>query len=92
MATALVIGNMVGSAIFTLPGVLAGEAGPASIVALVFTGLGLMLLALVFAGELFSWAKLTRDTVVAGLGFALIAPPSKANAPAERELVGNGKH
>ena len=49
MATALVVGNMVGSGIFTLPAVLAGEAGPASIIALVFTGLGAMLLALVFA-------------------------------------------
>jgi basic amino acid/polyamine antiporter, APA family len=49
MATALVIGNMVGSGIFTLPSVLSGEAGPASIVALVFTGVGAMLLALVFA-------------------------------------------
>src|ERR1043165_5418418 len=49
MATALVMGNRVGSGIFTLPAVLAGEAGPASIVALVFTGLGAMLLALVFA-------------------------------------------
>jgi APA family basic amino acid/polyamine antiporter len=49
MATALVIGNMVGSGIFTLPAALSGEAGPASIVALVFTGVGAMLLALVFA-------------------------------------------
>jgi APA family basic amino acid/polyamine antiporter len=49
MATALVVGNMVGSGIFTLPAVLAGEAGPASIVALAFTGVGAMLLALVFA-------------------------------------------
>jgi APA family basic amino acid/polyamine antiporter len=49
MATALVVGNMVGSGIFTLPAVLAGEAGPASIVALGFTGLGAILLALVFA-------------------------------------------
>ncbi len=49
MATALVIGNMVGSGIFTLPAVLAGEAGPASILSLAFTGLGAMLLALVFA-------------------------------------------
>jgi APA family basic amino acid/polyamine antiporter len=49
MATALVVGNMVGSGIFTLPAVLSGEAGPASIVALVFTGIGAMLLALVFA-------------------------------------------
>src|SRR5688572_33077136 len=49
MATALVIGNMVGSGIFTLPAVLAGEAGPASIVALAFTGVGAVLLALVFA-------------------------------------------
>jgi basic amino acid/polyamine antiporter, APA family len=49
MATALVVGNMVGSGIFTLPAVLGGEAGPASIVALVFTGVGAMLLALVFA-------------------------------------------
>jgi APA family basic amino acid/polyamine antiporter len=40
MATALVVGNMVGSGIFTLPAVLSGEAGPASIVALVFTGIG----------------------------------------------------
>ena len=49
MATALVVGNMVGSGIFTLPAVLAGEAGPASVLALVFTGIGAMLLALVFA-------------------------------------------
>jgi APA family basic amino acid/polyamine antiporter len=49
MATALVVGNMVGSGIFTLPAALSGEAGPASIVALVFTGIGAMLLALVFA-------------------------------------------
>jgi APA family basic amino acid/polyamine antiporter len=49
MATALVIGNMVGSGIFSLPAVLAGEAGPASILALVFTGIGALLLALVFA-------------------------------------------
>src|ERR1051326_1401001 len=49
MATALVVGNMVGSGIFTLPTVLAGEAGPASILSLVFTGIGAMLLALVFA-------------------------------------------
>lgn len=49
MATALVIGNMVGSGIFTLPALLAGEAGPASIVSLAFTGVGAMLLALVFA-------------------------------------------
>ena len=50
MATALVIGNMVGSGIFTLPALLAGEAGPASIVSLAITGLGAILLALVFAG------------------------------------------
>ena len=49
MATALVVGNMVGSGIFTLPAVLAGEAGPASIIALAFTGIGALLLALVFA-------------------------------------------
>jgi len=49
MATALVVGNMVGSGIFTLPAVMAGEAGPASIIALAFTGLGALLLALVFA-------------------------------------------
>jgi basic amino acid/polyamine antiporter, APA family len=49
MATALVVGNMVGSGIFTLPALLAGEAGPASILSLAFTGVGAMLLALVFA-------------------------------------------
>jgi APA family basic amino acid/polyamine antiporter len=40
MATALAVGNMVGSGIFTVPAVLSGEAGSASIVALVFTGIG----------------------------------------------------
>ena len=49
MATALVIGNMVGSGVFLLPSALAGEAGPVSIVALALTGVGAMLLALVFA-------------------------------------------
>jgi len=50
MTTALVVGNMVGSGIFLLPAVLAGEAGPVSIFAMLFTGLGAMLLAGVFAG------------------------------------------
>jgi APA family basic amino acid/polyamine antiporter len=49
MATALVIGNMVGSGIFLLPASLAQTAGPISILAWVFTGLGAMMLALVFA-------------------------------------------
>ena len=49
MATALVVGNMVGSGVFLLPASLAGEAGPVSIVAMVLTGVGAMLLALVFA-------------------------------------------
>ncbi len=49
MATALVIGNMVGSGVFLLPAALAGTAGPVSILAFVLTGIGAMLLALVFA-------------------------------------------
>ena len=49
MATALVIGNMVGSGIFLLPSSLAATAGPVSIVAWVLTGIGAMMLALVFA-------------------------------------------
>ncbi len=49
MAVALVIGNMVGSGIFLLPASLAAAAGPVSIVGWVFTGVGAMLLALVFA-------------------------------------------
>jgi APA family basic amino acid/polyamine antiporter len=49
MATALVIGNMVGSGIFLLPASLASVAGPISIVGWIFTGIGAMLLALVFA-------------------------------------------
>ena len=49
MAVALVIGNMVGSGIFLLPASLAQAAGPVSIVGWVFTGVGAMLLALVFA-------------------------------------------
>ena len=50
MATALVVGNMVGSGVFLLPASLAGEAGPVSIFAMALTGVGAMLLALVFAG------------------------------------------
>jgi APA family basic amino acid/polyamine antiporter len=49
MATALVIGNMVGSGIFLLPASLAAVSGPVSIVGWLFTGVGAMLLALVFA-------------------------------------------
>src|SRR5690242_6367772 len=49
MATALVIGNMIGSGIFLLPASLAGAAGPISILAWVLTGFGALLLALVFA-------------------------------------------
>jgi APA family basic amino acid/polyamine antiporter len=49
MATALVIGNMVGSGIFLLPASLASVAGPVSIIGWIFTGIGAMLLALVFA-------------------------------------------
>jgi APA family basic amino acid/polyamine antiporter len=49
MATALVVGNMVGSGIFLLPASLSSAAGPVSIFGWVFTGVGAMLLALVFA-------------------------------------------
>lgn len=48
MLTALVAGNMIGSGIFLLPASLAGY-GSISIVSWVFTSLGAMLLALVFA-------------------------------------------
>jgi basic amino acid/polyamine antiporter, APA family len=48
-ATALVIGNMVGSGVFLLPASLAATAGPVSIFAWLFTGIGAILLALVFA-------------------------------------------
>jgi APA family basic amino acid/polyamine antiporter len=49
LATALVIGNMIGSGIFLLPASLAGAAGPISILSWVLTGIGALLLALVFA-------------------------------------------
>lgn len=49
MATALVIGNMVGSGVFLLPASLSAAAGPVSIFAWLFTGIGAMALALVFA-------------------------------------------
>ena len=48
MATALVIGNMIGSGIFLLPSALAPYGG-ISIVGWIFTAIGAMLLALVFA-------------------------------------------
>jgi basic amino acid/polyamine antiporter, APA family len=48
MATALVVGNMVGSGVFGLPASLAST-GPISLLSWGFTGVGAMLLALVFA-------------------------------------------
>ena len=48
MATALVIGNMVGSGVFGLPASLAST-GPISLLSWIFTGAGAILLALVFA-------------------------------------------
>ncbi|MGW5413673.1 amino acid permease, partial [Actinomadura geliboluensis] len=48
MATALVVGNMIGSGVFLLPSSLA-EFGPISLVAWGFTAAGAILLALVFA-------------------------------------------
>ena len=62
MATALVVGNMVGSGIFLLPASLADAAGPVSIFAWVFTGAGAILLALVFAnlGRAFPRSGATR--------------------------------
>jgi APA family basic amino acid/polyamine antiporter len=48
MATALVVGNMIGSGIFLLPSSLASYGG-ISIVAWVFTTAGALMLALVFA-------------------------------------------
>src|SRR5918911_3433639 len=49
MATALVVGNMIGSGVFLLPASLAAEAGPVSMLGWAFTGAGAILLALVFA-------------------------------------------
>lgn len=50
VATALVVGNMVGSGIFMLPNTLAHAAGPGSIIlAWLFTGIGSIFLALSFA-------------------------------------------
>jgi APA family basic amino acid/polyamine antiporter len=49
MATALVVGNMIGSGVFLLPASMADAAGPVSIFGWVFTGAGAILLAYVFA-------------------------------------------
>jgi APA family basic amino acid/polyamine antiporter len=49
MATALVVGNMIGSGVFLLPASMADAAGPVSIVGWLFTGAGAILLAYVFA-------------------------------------------
>jgi APA family basic amino acid/polyamine antiporter len=48
MATALVVGNMIGSGVFLLPAAL-GSFGPVSLVAFAITAVGAILLALVFA-------------------------------------------
>ena len=50
MATALVVGNMVGSGVFLLPASLADSAGPISMLGWLFTGAGALVLALVFDG------------------------------------------
>ena len=52
MAVALVVGNMIGSGVFTLPSAMAGVSvtnGAGSMLAWVFTGVGAVVLALVFA-------------------------------------------
>jgi APA family basic amino acid/polyamine antiporter len=52
MAVALVVGNMIGSGVFTLPSAMAGVSvtnGAGSLLAWVFTGVGAVVLALVFA-------------------------------------------
>lgn len=48
VATALVVGNMIGSGVFLLPASLAGQ-GSVSLLGWVFTGVGAVLLAIVFA-------------------------------------------
>src|SRR5919112_3301202 len=48
-ATALVVGNMIGSGVFLLPSSLAAAAGRVSLVGWIFAGTGAVLLALVFA-------------------------------------------
>jgi L-asparagine transporter-like permease len=49
-ATALVMGNMIGSGIFMMPNTLANASGPgAALLAWGFTGIGSILLALTFA-------------------------------------------
>ena len=49
MATALVVGNMIGSGVFLLPASMADAAGPISIFGWLFTAAGAILLAYVFA-------------------------------------------
>lgn len=48
-AVALIVGNMVGTSIYTLPASLAGTAGPASIIAWLITAAGYLFIALVYA-------------------------------------------
>lgn len=48
-AVALIVGNMVGTSIYTLPATLAGQAGPLGILAWVVTAAGYLFVALVYA-------------------------------------------
>ncbi|MEE2708599.1 MAG: amino acid permease [Gemmatimonadota bacterium] len=48
-AVALIVGNMVGTGIYTLPASLANEAGPLSIVSWILTAAGYLFLAIIYA-------------------------------------------
>ena len=79
MATALVVGNMVGSGVFGLPSALAGT-GPIALLAWVFTGAGAILLAAP-AGRTPTPASPSATSPASGRRGATGSPPGRETPP-----------
>lgn len=72
-AVALIVGNMVGTSIYTLPATLAGMVGPLGMVAWVITAFGYLFVALVYARLGTRWPKTGGPYVYAREAFGEFA-------------------